>query len=213
MRRVSLSTVCQASRLKRPGGGGRVQAGGEHDLTGVDVADAGQDAAVQEKIFEGAAPSPGCFCQPLGGRPAGKGLPAHLFQGSEGLARGKHQDLAEAPRVLKGQGDAALQGEKQVHVGAVVRRHAQEKAAGHAQVDEQSHAFVQPEEQVFPPPLQAQDAAAGEPFGQMLCRGAPAQALVPHRNREETPSHQSGGQSPANHLYFREFRHSDNYLE
>jgi len=176
-------------KAENPCRNGGMKPGCEHDFTGVNIADPRQDAPVQQEILEGPAAPPGHFCQPFRGDPAGKGLPAHLLQGKNRRARRKNQDPAETPHVLKGQGEAVFQGEKDVHVGAVAGGNAHEQPARHAQVDQQGDPAFEGENQVLPPPRQALQPAAGEPPGQLLGgRGLP-QALVPGHNREKAPAH------------------------
>jgi len=68
-------------------GGGGMEPGGKEDLAGVNVADAGQDAAVHEKVFQRPGARPGLLGQPRRGHPPGERLPAHHLQGGDGRAR------------------------------------------------------------------------------------------------------------------------------
>ena len=182
-----------------PGRGGGVEPGGKEDFAGVDVADAGQDPAVQQEIFNGPGTAPGLIRQPPGGHLPGERLPAHLLQRGRRRPRREDQHLAEAPDVLIDEFQAVIQVENQVDViqlrqGFGLR--AQEQMAGHPQMHQQGDAALQGKDQVFAPAAEVRKFPAQQPMLQLPERTTGAAGTFPPRSPGRSGVPPTGGPDP-----------------
>ena len=197
-----------AGAREAPGGRRGMDPRREQRLVGVDVADAGDDALVEERGLDRRLAARERARQ-VGGRPVAQRLGPELA-GEPGLGA----VLGDAPGA-----EAARVGVGEV--GAVVEQRARaqearslsggaaqpEQVAGHAQVDEQRGAVVELDDQVLAAPAERLDAHALQPRGHRLGRLRIGQAVVEHLDLGERAAAEVREQPPPHRLDLGELGH------
>ena len=130
----------------------RVDPGGKEDFRGIDIADAGDEAAVQEEVFDG-APAVGALPGQPGRRQApGPRFQPHLLEFGGRHPGGVEDELAEAAHILVDEPLTILAGQDKVDMGGQrAGRVQEEEASGHAQMHQQGLAVMQVDQEIFAP--------------------------------------------------------------
>ena len=156
-----------------------VQARAKEGLVDVDVAQAGQEALVEQERLEGPAAGLQGAPEPLGAEALAQGLGAEPRQDRIAVVHG--QEAAELAHVDEDEGPAALQLEPHALVGAGLRAHVDHvQTTGHAQVHDQvprgSAPALEVEDDVLGPTPYASDAPAAHALLELRGRHAPHRA-------------------------------------
>ena len=123
--------------------------------------------------------------------------------------------IAEAARVVEGDGDARLGPQDHVGMFGIIARGVDkaarrcvlhQKTPGHAEVTDQGLSRVEPRTQVFGAAVQLRDRGAGQPGGEPLGQGK-AQVRPALLHRRQACAHQMRREAPPHRLDLRKFRH------
>ena len=169
------------------------------DLVGVQVADAGQEALVEEERLQASAAAAELGAEAPGGelgeRLGAESVVEERFQLGPAL---EQVDPTELSRVDEMELGAIVEAEREMGVarqrGAGLAQH---QVAAHLAVDDQPAVAVQPDQEVFAPPIDGLEGSAVDGREELVGRGVRQHPRPVHRARAGDAATEDAGAQPA----------------